>query len=222
MTWTLGQEHYAKLRTVYHQLLLRTISFSRRQRSGHVLSYATALKQTQCDSVETVVRKRRLLFAGAVAKKHNGRLPRRVMFGALSGGEKPKPGRPEKMWLDCVSDNLKAFQATAALRKTPRQSSESRQRCGRRLPNGGTSGTTGSSKERSGSWRSGTDRKSRRGARATRKKWREAQGIGGGRGGSITTVAVLLQWKRVRSRWQIGSQGSKWTNFSWKVEVRVS
>jgi len=113
MTWTLGQEHYAKLRTVHHQLLLRTIGFSRRQRSDHVLSYSKALKQTQCDSVETVVRKRRLLFAGAVAKKHNGRLPRRVMFGALSGGEKPKPGRPQKMWLDCVSDDLKAFQATS-------------------------------------------------------------------------------------------------------------
>ena len=72
-----------------------------------MLSYSKALKQTHCDSVETVVRKRRLLFAGAVAKKHNnGRLPRRVMFGALSGGEKPKPGRPEKMWLDCVSDDF--------------------------------------------------------------------------------------------------------------------
>ena len=35
------------------------------------------------------------------------------MFGALSGGAKPKPGRPEKIWLDCVSDDLKAFQATS-------------------------------------------------------------------------------------------------------------
>ena len=70
---------------------------------------AKALKQTHCDSVETVVSKRRLLFAGAVAKNHNGRLPRRVMFGALSGGGEPKPGRQEKMWLDCDLDDLKAF-----------------------------------------------------------------------------------------------------------------
>ena len=97
MGWTLGQEHNAKLRIEHHQLLLRTIGFSRCQHSEHVLSYSKALKQTYCDSVETVVRQRRLLFAGAVAKKHNGRLPRRVMFGKLSGGEKPKSGSPEKM-----------------------------------------------------------------------------------------------------------------------------
>ena len=112
MTWTLGREHYAKLRTVHHQLLLRTIGFSRRQRSDHVLSYSKALKKTQCESVETTVRKRRLLFAGAVAIKHDGRLPRRVMFGALSGGGNPGPGRPEKNWLQCVSDDLQAFRAT--------------------------------------------------------------------------------------------------------------
>ena len=51
--------------------------------------------------------------------------------------------------------------------------------------------------------------KRRRGARAMRKRWREAQGMGGGPGGSITTVIVLLQLKRVRSRWQIESQGSR-------------
>ena len=88
---------------VHHQLL----------RSDHVLSYSKALKQAHYDSIETVVRKRRLLFAGAVAKKHNGRLPRRVMFGALSGGEKPKPGSPEKIWLDWVSEDFKAFEATS-------------------------------------------------------------------------------------------------------------
>ena len=86
MTWTLGQEHYAKLRTVHHQLLLRTISFSRRQRSDLVLSYSKALKQTHCDSVETVFHKRRQSFAGAVAKKHKGRLPRQVMSGRFPGG----------------------------------------------------------------------------------------------------------------------------------------
>ena len=139
------------LRTVHHQLLLRTIGFSRRQRFKHVLSYSKALKQTHCDSVKTVVRRRRLLFAGAVATKHNGRLPHRVMFGVVSGGEKPKPGRPDKIrsgWIAYRSTSSLS-KPPAALLKTPHQSSESRQRCGRRLPIDGASGTTGSSKERS-------------------------------------------------------------------------
>ena len=33
------------------------------------------------------------------------------MFGTLSGGEKPKPGRSEN-WLHCVTEALQAFQAT--------------------------------------------------------------------------------------------------------------
>ena len=44
MTWTLSHEHYAKLRTVHHQLLPRTIGFSLRQRSDQVLSYSKALQ----------------------------------------------------------------------------------------------------------------------------------------------------------------------------------
>ena len=117
-------------------------------------STTTVVSIYLCDSVETAVRKRRLLFAGAVAKTHNGRLPRRVMFGALSGGEKPhsQAGQRRFGWTAYRTTSIiRLSKPPAALLKTPRQSSESRQRCGRRLPNDGTSGTTGSSKERSGS-----------------------------------------------------------------------
>ena len=65
VTWTLGQEHVAELRTAHHNLL-RIIGFQRRQRTDHLMSYAKALKKAQCESVETTIRKRRLLFAGAV------------------------------------------------------------------------------------------------------------------------------------------------------------
>ena len=64
VTWTLGQEHFAELRTAHHNLLLRIIGFQRRQRTDHLMSYAKALKKAQCESVETTIRKRRLLFAG--------------------------------------------------------------------------------------------------------------------------------------------------------------
>ena len=76
------------------------------------MSYAKALKKAQCESVEITIRKRRLLFAGAVQRTNNERLTRRVMFGTMAGGENPGPGRPEKNWAQCLVDDLRVFQAT--------------------------------------------------------------------------------------------------------------
>ena len=98
VTWTLGKEPFAELRTARHRCLLRIIGFQRRQRTDHLKSYAKALKKAQCESVETTNRKRCLLFAGAVQRTRNERLTRWVMFGTIAGGENPGPGRPEKNW----------------------------------------------------------------------------------------------------------------------------
>ena len=86
VTWTLGKEHFAELRTAHHKFLLRIIGFQRRQRTGHLMSYAKALKKAQWESGETTIRKRRLLFAGGVQRTHHERLTRRVMFGTMAGG----------------------------------------------------------------------------------------------------------------------------------------
>ena len=102
VTWALGQEHFAELRTAQHNLL-RIIGFHRRQRTDYLMSYAKALKKAQCESVETIIRKRRL-FAGAAQRTTNERLTHRVMFGTVAGGENPGPGRPEKNWAQCLAD----------------------------------------------------------------------------------------------------------------------
>ena len=102
VTWTLGQEHFAELRTAHHNLL-RIIGFQRRQRADHLMSYAKALKKAQCESVETTICKRRLLFAGGVQRMHNERVTRRVIFGTMAGGDNPGPGRPQKNWAQCPS-----------------------------------------------------------------------------------------------------------------------
>ena len=104
--------HFAELRTAHHVFLLRTISFQRRQRTDHLMSYAKALKKAQCESVESTIRKRRLLFAGAVKRTHNEQLSRRVMFGMMADGENPGPCRPEKNWAQCRVDDLRVFRAT--------------------------------------------------------------------------------------------------------------
>ena len=89
VTWALGPEHFAKLRTAHHNLLLRVIGFQRRQRTDHRMSYAKALKKAQYESVETTTRKRHLLFAGAVQRISNERLTHSVMFGTMAGEVNP-------------------------------------------------------------------------------------------------------------------------------------
>ena len=49
VTWTLGKEHLAELRTVHHRFLLRIIGFQRRQRTDHLMSDAKALIKAQCE-----------------------------------------------------------------------------------------------------------------------------------------------------------------------------
>ena len=57
------------------------------KRDDHTLSYADALAKTASESIEAIVRKRRILFAGFVARMEEERLPQRVMFGELVGGK---------------------------------------------------------------------------------------------------------------------------------------
>ena len=76
------------------------------------MSYTEALKKAQCESVETTICKRRLLFAGAVQRTTNERPTPRLMFRTIAGGENPGPGRPENNWAQCLADDLRVFQAT--------------------------------------------------------------------------------------------------------------
>ena len=76
------------------------------------MSHAKALKKAQCESVETTIRKRRLLFSGVVQRTTSERLTRRVMFGTIPGGENSGQGRPEKNWAQCLADDLRVFLPT--------------------------------------------------------------------------------------------------------------
>ena len=65
VTWTLGVEHFAVLHSSHRKLPLPIIGFHRQQRTNHPTSYAKALKKTQSENIETTMRKRSLLLAGA-------------------------------------------------------------------------------------------------------------------------------------------------------------
>ena len=78
VTWTPLKCHYAKLRC--------------KSPNKRILSYKDTLHRTQCESIETTVSTRRLLWAGALLRMGDHRLPKRVMSGELENAGKRGPG----------------------------------------------------------------------------------------------------------------------------------
>ena len=112
-TRILRQEHYAKLRTVHHRVLLRIIGAQRERPDHRMTSYNRALKITRCESIETTLRSRRLfLWAGTLTRMGGGRLSKRIMFGNLEGAVRRGRGGKEKEWTDCVQSDIRAFDIT--------------------------------------------------------------------------------------------------------------
>ena len=111
-TWTLHQEHDAKLRTVHHRVLLRIIGAQRKRPDHRMTSCNRALEITRCKNIETTLRTRRFLWAGTLLRISGGRLPKRIMFGNLEGAVRRGRGGKEKEWTDCVQSDIRAFGIT--------------------------------------------------------------------------------------------------------------
>ena len=75
MTWSPKKPGYDRLRQAHHSMLLRCPGWRKRKRDDHTLSYADALAKTASESIEAIVRKRRILFARFVARLKEERLP---------------------------------------------------------------------------------------------------------------------------------------------------
>ena len=81
---------------------------AKRNRTDHPISYLDTLVKTGSESIEAILRKRRILFVGYVARMEDTRLPKRVMFGELVGGTGSAGGQ-EKEWMGCLLDDLRGF-----------------------------------------------------------------------------------------------------------------
>ena len=103
VTWSPNKFDYERARQVHPSMLLRCLGWRRRKRDDHTLSYADALAKKNSESIETTVRKRRILFAGFVARMGEERLPRRMMPGDLVG-RKGYSGRQEKGLMVCLEE----------------------------------------------------------------------------------------------------------------------
>ena len=89
-------------------MLRRCPGWRKRKRDDHTLSYADAIAKTASESIEAIVRKRRILFAGFVACMGEERLPQRVIFGELVGG-KGYSGGQEKNLTAHLNEDMSVF-----------------------------------------------------------------------------------------------------------------
>ena len=108
VTWSPRACHYDMLRRAHHSFLTRCIGWRKRTRTDHPISYLETLVKTGSESIEATLRKRRILFAGAVARMKDTRLPKCVMFGELVGGAVSSGGQ-EKEWMGCLLDDFRVF-----------------------------------------------------------------------------------------------------------------
>ena len=86
VTWSPRACHYDTLRRAHHSFLTRCIRWRKHNRTDHPISYLDILVKTGNESIEAILRKRRILFVGLLARMEYTRLPKCVMFGELVGG----------------------------------------------------------------------------------------------------------------------------------------
>ena len=75
--------------------------------SGDLNDHAREI--TRCESIETTLRTRRLLWVGPLIRLSGGRLPKRIAFEILDGAVRKGRGEKEKEGTDCVQSDTRAF-----------------------------------------------------------------------------------------------------------------
>ena len=86
VTWSPCACYYDTLRRAHHRFLTRCIGWRKHNRVDQPISYLDTLIRTGSESIETTLRRRRILFAGFVALMEDTRLPKCMMFGDFVGG----------------------------------------------------------------------------------------------------------------------------------------
>ena len=81
VTWSPRASYCDTLRRAHHRLLTRCIGWRKHNRADHPIYYLNALIETESESIEVTLRRRRILFAGFVARMEDTRLPKCVVVG---------------------------------------------------------------------------------------------------------------------------------------------
>lgn len=86
------------------------VPFTRRHRSEHrIFLYNRTLELPGSGSIDEMLRARRWLWAGALIRMDDGRLPKCVMFRKIEDMVKKGRGSQEKEWATCVECDVQSF-----------------------------------------------------------------------------------------------------------------
>ena len=108
VTWSPRACHYDTLRRGHNRFLTRCIGWRKHNPADHPLSYLDTLIKTGSESIESTLRRRRILFAVFVARMEDTRLSKCVMFGEMVGGAGCVGGQ-EKGCMWYFLDDLRAL-----------------------------------------------------------------------------------------------------------------
>ena len=98
VTWSPRACHYDTLRRAHHRFLTRCIDWRKHNRADHSISYLDTLIKTGSESTEATLHRRRILFAGFVARMEDTRLLKCVMFGEMMGSAGCVGGQEKSGW----------------------------------------------------------------------------------------------------------------------------
>ena len=97
-TWSPRACHYNTLRRAHHRFLTRCIGWRKHDRADHPISYLDTLIKTRRESTEATLRRRRILFAGFVARMEDTRLPKCAMFAEMVGARAVWESKKKSGW----------------------------------------------------------------------------------------------------------------------------
>ena len=102
--WTTHRHHLKQLER-FHQNCLRRILKIKWQ---SLTPDTVVLRKAKCSSVESLVMKNQLRWAGHVVRMEDNRIPKQCFYGELACGKRPRHG-PKKRFKDTIKNNLKSF-----------------------------------------------------------------------------------------------------------------
>jgi hypothetical protein len=109
-TWTLTEDLFRKLEKTQLSCLLWIVNMRRRDLRRVHVSYEKILEQLGLRSIETQIRRAKLLWVGKVMRMDDSRLPKQLFCGILH----PERGVPsqwgrQKHYMECIKDDLQKF-----------------------------------------------------------------------------------------------------------------